>query len=322
MLPAVMAYDRDSDPDSKDPINPKSTDAGANGESRNDQVQEHGSTEDGEAKSESTGEPRSDSERSAVKANQEDTSPAKSQRRRPSSAKSRRASDDDDYDDEDEDDEDDEEYEERRPVRRARPKRRSLKPRLPRRKLDVPTSEEELNIPKMQTIGMLGSISLLMIIMWFAARLACNAHPDQIRDPRYVSVDQLARDPKNAALEFQLRYVSRDFLLAGEIASGKVAEKIHELLTACESDPERCDKDRLAMKDKVTGTATLLDVTPARATVEVTTFVSNENPQTVTLDVVSSGLVWKVTQSREGSIRKSDAGSAEPEITQAPPPVQ
>ena len=96
---------------------------------------------------------------------------------------------------------------------------------MTRRKLDVPTTEEQLNIPKIQTIGMLGSISLLMIIMWFAARLACNAHPDQIREPRYVSVDQLARDPKNAALEFQLRLVSKDYLLAGEIGTGKMAEK-------------------------------------------------------------------------------------------------
>ncbi len=282
-----MAYDRDSDSGSKD-----SKDVSANS---------------GESAAEST---RADDQ--------------SSKRRRSMEARSRRSHDDDyedDYDDEDEDEDEDYE-EERRPVRRRRTKRRSARPRVPKRKRNVPTSEEALNVPKIQTIGMLGSISLLMIIIWFAAKLACNAHPDQIRDPRYVSVDQLARDPKNAALEFQLRYVSKDYLLAGEIAAGKMADKIHELLTFCEGNVDSCEKDRLALKDKVTGTAALISVSPGHATAEVTTYVNNENPQTVTLEMAPSGQVWKVAQSREGSTRPPDAGTLADEATQAPRPTQ
>ncbi len=305
-----MAYDRDSDPDSEVPKDPPAAESDSKSESASGKVSE----------ADSPGASRRDSP--SAKASREDDQSSKSSPRRSSASRSRSAYEDDDYDDDEDDDDEDDEEEERRPVRRSRPKRRPLRPRVTRRKLDVPTTEEQLNIPKIQTIGMLGSISLLMIIMWFAARLACNAHPDQIREPRYVSVDQLARDPKNAALEFQLRLVSKDYLLAGEIVTGKMAEKIHELLTACERNVESCDKERLALKDKVTGTATLLDTSPTRATVEVTTYVNNENPQIVTLDVVQSGLVWKVAQSREGSTRKPDAGAAGPEVTQAPLPVQ
>ena len=124
-------------------------------------------------------------------------------------------------------DEDDEEEEERRRrERRARAKRQAARRRVPKKKKNIPTTEEQLNVPKLQTIGMLSSISVLVIIMWFAARLACNAHPDHIRDPRYVSVAQLARDPKNAGLEFQLRFVSKDVILAGEIATGAMGDKI------------------------------------------------------------------------------------------------
>jgi hypothetical protein len=159
---------------------------------------------------------------------------------------------------------------------------------------------------------MLGSVSLLMLIMWFAARLACNAHPDQIRDPRYVSVDQLARDPKNAALEFQLRFAAKDLLLAGELVSGKMADMIRERLRSCEGNMEPCEKERRDLKDKITGSASLLELSPARAVVEVTTFISNENPQTVTLDLIPAGQVWKVTQTREGSIRPPDAGPVAP----------
>ena len=100
-----------------------------------------------------------------------------------------------------------------------------------------------------------------------------------------------------------------------------MADKIHELLTFCEGNMDACEKNRLALKDRVTGTATLWDTSPSRATVEVTTLINSENPQTVTLDLIPSGLVWKVTQSREGGAQRPDAGSALPAITPAPPPI-
>jgi hypothetical protein len=310
-----MAYDRDSDSGSKD-----SKDVSANGSHATSGETTDGlsSTKDGEARPGSSDESRRGPGESAAESTRADGQSSK--RRRSMEARSRRSYDDD-YDDEDEDEDEDYE-EERRPVRRRRPKHRSARQRVPKRKRNVPTSEEALNIPKIQTIGMLGSISLLMIIIWFAAKLACNAHPDQIRDPRYVSVDQLARDPKNAALEFQLRYVGKDYLSAGEIAAGKMAEKIHELLTFCEGNVDSCEKDRLALKDKVTGTAALISVSPGHSTVEVVTYVNNENPQTVTLEMAPSGQVWKVAQSREGSTRTPDAGTVADEATQAPHPTQ
>jgi hypothetical protein len=317
MLPAVMAYDPDSDPRPKDPNDDACADANTSQDGAHEAENETGS------KKEASGDP-SESPSERGKANAESTSrearsersSAKSRQRRPSSAKSR-----DEYDDDYDDEEDDEDFddEEERPVRRQQPRRRP-RPKLSRKKLNVPTTEEELNIPKFQTIGMLGSVSLLMIIMWFAARIACNAHPDQIRDPRYVSVDQMAVDPKNAALEFQLRFVAKDYLLAGELVWGIMADKIHDLLTFCENNPDTCEKDKLALKDKVTGSSTLWELTPSHASVEVTTLINGENPQTVTLDLIPSGKIWKVTQSREGSTRRPDAGSAVLEINHTPPP--
>ena len=244
------------------------------------------------------------------------TSEDGAQQRRRASARSR-----DDYDeDEDDDDDDDFDDEEERPVRRQQARRRPVRPKVSRKRLNVPTTEEALNIPKFQTIGMLGSVSLLMIIMWFAARIACNAHPDHLRDPRYVSVDQLAVDPKNAALEYQLRFVGKDYLLAGELVSGKMSDKIHDLLKFCENNVDTCEKDKLALKDKVTGTSTLMEVTPSHASAEVTTLINNENPQTVTLSLVPSGQIWKVAESRDGGARRPDTGAPVLEVNPAPPP--
>ncbi len=226
----------------------------------------------------------------------------------------------DEYDDDDEDNEDEEEL--RRRERRARAARRAARSRKPRIKLNIPTTEEQLNVPKFQTIGLLGSVSLLMVIMWFAARLACNAHPDHIRDPRYVSVDQLARDPKNAALEFQLRFVSKDVLLAGELVTGKMADSLRELIRACEGNTDGCGKERDALKNKVTGTANLLEMSPASAVVEVTTYISNVEPSTSVLDLVPVGQVWKVSQSRPRRTAQPAADPMAPQVDPAgsPPP--
>lgn|GEM_PF-2296086 len=200
---------------------------------------------------------------------------------------------------EDDEDEDEEEIRRRERERRARAKRQAARRKGTKRKRNIPTTEEQLNVPKRQTIGMLGSVSILMIIIWFSARLACNAHPDHIRDPRYVSVDQLSRDPKNAGLEFALRLASKDVLLAGEIATGAVADKVRELIQSCETNMDACAREREALKNKVTGTARLLEMNPKRALVEVTTYTSNENPQTKQLELVPVGKVWKVAQSRD-----------------------
>ena len=315
MLPAVMAYDPDRDSRPKDPNDAAAPDA---------KTLEDGTHEDGAGSktasaepSDTVDEPERADDKSAAKATRSDRPSAKSQQRRLASARSR-----DDYDDDEDDDEDDDDFddEEERPVRRQQARRRPVRPKVSRKRLNVPTTEEELNVPKFQTIGMLGSVSLLMIIMWFAARIACNAHPDHLRDTRYVSVDQLAVDPKNAALEYQLRFVGKDYLLAGELVSGKMSDKIHDLLKFCENNVDTCEKDKLALKDKVTGTSTLMEVTPSHASAEVTTLINNENPQTVTLSLVPSGQIWKVAESRDGGARRPDTGAPVLEVNPAPPP--
>lgn len=227
------------------------------------------------------------------------TAPHHSSDRPAAATKTKRVVEYDDEDDEDEDE--DAEEERRRRERRARAKQKAARARGPKRKRNIPTTEEQLNIPKRQTIGMLGSVSLLMVIMWFAGRLACNAHPDHLRDPRYVSVDQLARDPKNAGLEFQLRMRGKDYLLANELATGQVADSLRGLLQICESNLDDCSKERDALKNKVTGSASLLAMTGQRATVQVTTYVSNEDPRTTRMELEPVNLVWKVRESREVS---------------------
>ena len=68
--------------------------------------------------------------------------------------------------------------------------------------LPIPETEEELDSPTKQTVGMLGILGLMTIIMWALARGACNYHPPkETRVPRKVTIEELAHDPKNAAVE-------------------------------------------------------------------------------------------------------------------------
>ena len=84
-----------------------------------------------------------------------------------------------------------------------RPKKKK-KPKAPP---PPPLSEDEIDSPNRQTIGMLGVIGIMTLCMWIFARGGCNYHPPkETRDPRKIDLVDLARDPKDAALEFELRW--------------------------------------------------------------------------------------------------------------------
>ena len=69
---------------------------------------------------------------------------------------------------------------------------------------------------------MLGAMSALTLVAWFAARLACNAHPDQVREPKHFSTKDLAADPKNAAFEFHHSFETGDYTTALDLAGGEM----------------------------------------------------------------------------------------------------
>ena len=80
-----------------------------------------------------------------------------------------------------------------------RPKKKKAKPKAP----PPPKSEDQIDSPNRQTIGMLSVIAIVTFFLWIFARGGCNYHPPkETRDPRKVDLVDLARDPKDAALEF------------------------------------------------------------------------------------------------------------------------
>ncbi len=214
-----------------------------------------------------------------------------------------------DEDDEEPDEEDDEDEEEERPVKKSRsrsaPPRRRARP-ASRAKAPMP-SEKQIDAPRIQTLGMLAALAAATLVMWGAARFACNAHPTQTRKPRDVSTQELARDPKDAALELAQRWATYDFTGALELADGALAKEIENAHLECAKDEAACEAKKKAAKDKVLATAVLLSREGNSAKVRVSSSGGAMGDQTTVYTLEQSGPVWKVTA--RGDAPAAPAGS-------------
>ncbi len=190
-----------------------------------------------------------------------------------------------------------------------RPKKKKAKrPRPP-----IPKTEEEIDSPTKQTVGMLGILGIMTVIMWALARGGCNYHPPkETRTPRQVTTEELARDPKNAAIELQQRWLTRDFTGALELATGDVAQQVKTEQAACNA---ACLGEKKALSDKVLTSAVILEANMMAATARVTSVGLPGGSKSFLLRMERADSIWKAT------MRKADDGVALPALpTPAPSP--
>lgn len=167
---------------------------------------------------------------------------------------------------------------------------------------EPPQTEEALDVPKMQTVYMLGAISILTIILWFAAKLSCNVHPDQMRDPKHFSTRELAADPKNAAFEFHHRFETGDFTTALDLATGDVKNLVETKLKGCEQEPDACAKTMAQLAGTLQSTAKVLDRSADRASVELISESKTwPGRKSFLFEVRKQGEFWLVSTRREGT---------------------
>jgi hypothetical protein len=163
-----------------------------------------------------------------------------------------------------------------------------------------PETEEALNVPKSQTIGMLSAMSTLTLICWFAARLACNAHPDQVREPKHYSTKDLAADPKNAAFEFHHSFETYDFTTALDLASGELKKLVENKVIECEKEPDVCAKKQATLAGTVNSTGRVLDEEGTRTTVELVSYYGKQlEPKTFQFVVEKQGDYYRVLSRRQ-----------------------
>jgi hypothetical protein len=145
-------------------------------------------------------------------------------------------------------------------------KKKKLRPAPP-----PPLTEEQIDSPSKQTIGMLTVVGIMTLCMWVFARGGCNYHPPkESRDPRKVDLAELARDPKDAAMEFALRWSTKSFGGAAELAKGPMVEEVKRAQQACDADPG-CAKKASDLRSTVLVAGQLLERSPVQAVARVTT---------------------------------------------------
>ncbi len=171
-----------------------------------------------------------------------------------------------------------------------RPKKK--KPRRPR--APIPRTEEEIDSPTKQTVGMLGILCVMTIIMWAFARGACNYHPPkETRVPRQVTLVDLAHDPKNAAIEMQQRWLTHNFDGALELATGGAALQIQQDKAACDA---ACLAKRPALEKTVLTSAVMVDVNPMGATARATSVGLPGGAKSYLVHLEHADTIWKATE--------------------------
>ena len=156
--------------------------------------------------------------------------------------------------------------------------------------------ESEIDSPKKQTIYLLGAVAAMTVLLWGAARFACNAHPAASKRPRHATTNQLAGTAKGAAIELQDRWATYHFVEALELARGDVEKQLSKELEECEADLSACDAKRDALEGKVHTMGEVLNLDARTAKVKVTTTVDDQSPKAYLIELTAEGPLWKVVK--------------------------
>jgi len=196
----------------------------------------------------------------------------------------------------------------RSPSTAPKKKKKKAKPPAP----PPPMTEQEIDSPTNQTLGMLGVIGIMTLCMWVFARGGCNYHPPkESRDPRKVDLVDLARDPKDAAMEFELRWSTKSWGGAMELAKGPMLDQVKQQAAACDANPA-CAQKASDLRNTVLVSAELLERDPMHSVSRVTTTGTGPSPEKHIIRVERDQQIWKTVA------RDVDDGSFKPHPPQAP----
>jgi len=173
-----------------------------------------------------------------------------------------------------------------RPPEGARKKKKRAKPPLPR-------TEREIDAPDRLTLLLLAVMGFMTIVLWAFAKGGCNYHPPrETRRPRAVKTEELARDPKDAALEMQQRFVQYDFDGALELAADSAETDVKRKKAECATKVKECAETK-KKNERAATVAVLLERDMASATVRATTTGAGAKQANI-VRLERKGPLWKV----------------------------
>jgi hypothetical protein len=158
-----------------------------------------------------------------------------------------------------------------------------------------PLDEATIDAPDKQTLGMLGVLGVVTLVLWGLAHAACNYHPPrETRRPRVVKTEEYTRDPKSAAVEVVQRMQQADYARALQIAAGPLAEELKKEQAACAADQAGCSA-RKAAATAAQSMGIVLDRELGSARVRVITRGVPGAPRSQFVRVERDGSGWKAT---------------------------
>jgi hypothetical protein len=180
--------------------------------------------------------------------------------------------------------------------KRATEDRPKKKKRSARPKVTEPLDESKIRAPDNQTLGMLGVLGVVTLVLWALAHSACNYHPPrETRRPRVVKTEEFTREPKGAAIEAIQRLALYDYKGALEIASGPLAEEVKKEQASCAAEGAACAAKKAAVAGKAQSLGIVLDRDMGSARVRVVTRGVPGAPKAVLVRVERDGATWKAT---------------------------
>lgn len=175
-----------------------------------------------------------------------------------------------------------------------RPKKRSKK------KPPLPQTEAEIDSPKPLTLWMLGALAAATLIMWGSARFACNQQGTIAKQPPELPLVELARTPKDAAIELAQRWATYNFNGALELSKGSVAEELKaQKQRECPSG-DTCSRKHAELSKEVLTTGALLEQDSSSALVRVST-TAPDGAKSYLLKLEPDGRIWKAIERRPES---------------------
>jgi hypothetical protein len=190
------------------------------------------------------------------------------------------ASDDEDADKagavaSDEDDEDgplvddaEQQATERRRSKRSQKKNDGAQGRKRARAVVTPLpSEQQIDSPSRQTLGMLSVVAAATLVMWGVGRAKCNYREvGEGRKPRTVTLQERTRTPKDVAFEFQHAYATYDVDVAAKLATSAAKTLVAQRKSECGTV---CGKKHEELATKVSSASELLKRTASNALARV-----------------------------------------------------
>ncbi len=177
-------------------------------------------------------------------------------------------------------------------------------------------TEQQINAPTVNTLIMLGIMSISTLVMWAAGRAACNYHvPGESLTPRVVSLEDRTRTAKDVGIEFAQALSGADFKTARQLVLDSAMPLVDAAKRACGD----CEKEK-ARREELVSRGIVHQANARDSVVEVRTYQGEKRLSTRFFGIEREKRKWRVTRSYD-RLEQAELKGTDPEAAPMAPLV-